>query len=337
MPGEIAILGGTGFIGSALVAALRKRGYRLKVVSRRAGPERNRTEGVTYVRGDVGDASSMLECLRDTSVVFHLATGGGNNWAAFERDFVQGARNVANACLAYNARRLIYTSSVAALYLGGTKPVDESAGTDTKPGSRSHYSRAKILAESVLQQMHHASGLPLVVVRPALVAGRGGMLNHSGVGFWPSSTCCTGWGRGKTPLPFVLVEDVAEALVLAMETPGIEGRSFNLAGPIRPSAAEFMEMVRKRSRRNFRFYPQSLLKMQMIEILKWAVKCAARKRDNAWPSFRDLKSRSLRAQLDSTAAERILGWSPTTSTATFLAEAIDSHLQPLLAGDLRCT
>lgn len=336
MPGEIAILGGTGFIGSALVAALRKRGYRLRVVSRRAGPERNRTEGVTYVRGDVGDASSMLECLRDTSVVFHLATGGGNNWAAFERDFIQGARNVANACLAHKVRRLIYTSSVAALYLGGTKPVDESAGTDAKPGSRSHYSRAKILAESVLQQMHRDSRLPLVVVRPALVVGRGGMLNHSGVGFWPSSACCIGWGRGETPLPFVLVEDVAEALVLAMETPGIEGQSFNLAGPIRPSAAEFMEMVRKRARRNFRFYPQSLLKMQTIEILKWAVKCAARKRDNAWPSFRDLKSRSLRAQLDSTAAERILGWSPTTSTDTFLAEAIDSHLQPLLAGDLRC-
>jgi len=118
MPGEIAILGGTGFIGSALVAALRKRGYRLRVVSRRAGPERNRTEGVTYVRGDVGDASSMLECLRDASVVFHLATGGGNNWAAFERDFIQGARNVANACLAHNVRRLIYTSSVAALYIG---------------------------------------------------------------------------------------------------------------------------------------------------------------------------------------------------------------------------
>jgi nucleoside-diphosphate-sugar epimerase len=175
----------------------------------------------------------------------------------------------------------------------------------------------------------------VVIVRPAIVVGRGSSHCHSGVGQWPADTCCLGWGRGKHPLPFVLVEDAARALAAAKDVPGIEGQCFNLAGDVRLSAKEFLSLLRERSLRNFRFYPQSLWKMQAIEILKWGLKVAARKPDNPWPSFRDLKSRSMRAPMDCALAKRVLGWKPTQSLEVFLGEAIDGNLSRIPPGDLR--
>ena len=47
-----------------------------------------------------------------------------------------------------------------------------------------------------------------------------------------SDTCIVGWGAGDNRLPCVLVQDVASALVLAKDAPGIDGMAFNLSGDI---------------------------------------------------------------------------------------------------------
>ena len=242
---------------------------------------------------------------------------------------------MAENCLRHRVERLVYTSSIAALYLGERCGIDERTGPDPKAVKRSHYSRAKSLAEKLLQDLHRTAGLPVVVVRPGVVVGPKGMLNHSGLGIWPSDTCCLGWGRGNNPLPFVLVGDVAQALANCMQAPGIEGMTFNLVGDVRPTAVEFVNLVRVRSRRNFRFYTQSLWKTQTIEIGKWMLKTLVHKPDNPFPSYRDLKSRSLRSQFDCSAAKDKLAWRPVKSMDAFIADAIDSHLRPLSPQDLR--
>ena len=285
----------------------------------------------------MADAAAISDSIAGSQAVVYLATGGGATWSDFERDFVGGARNVGQACLRHAVRRLVYTSSTAALYLGRKMTIDESAGVDGTGAGRGMYSRAKIMAEGLLQEMRATSQLPVVVVRPGVVVGRGGMLNHSGIGLWPSDTCCIGWGRGNTPLPFVLVDDVARAIVSALDTPAIEGMCFNLAGDVNLSAREFVRLLAERSFRNCRFYPQSFAKMQLLEIGKWLLKHLARKRDNPFPSYRDLKSRSMRSQLDTSAAKKFLNWSPNRSREVFIAEAIESHCPPPPAGDLRLT
>jgi nucleoside-diphosphate-sugar epimerase len=330
---SVLVIGGGGFIGKPLVSLLRESGCRVKVASRQAS---GRDEpGLEFRRADVGNPDSIRSAVEGASVVYYLATGSCQSWAEAHRDFVEGAANVAGACQANGVRRMIYVSSSAALYLGGAAGTDETAGTDPQPGGRGFYARGKIEAERMLLELHARSGLPVVIVRPAIVVGRGSSHCHSGVGQWPADTCCLGWGRGKHPLPFVLVEDAARALAAAKDVPGIEGQCFNLAGDVRLSAKEFLSLLRERSLRNFRFYPQSLWKMQAIEILKWGLKVAARKPDNPWPSFRDLKSRSMRAPMDCALAKRVLGWKPTQSLEVFLGEAIDGNLSRIPPGDLR--
>lgn len=328
----VLVLGGRGFIGRRLTARLKEEGCRVRVAGR-SGPAAD--AGTEYARADLADPSSLDEAVRGADVVFHLATGGGNQWADFERDFLIAGRSVAEACLRHGVRRLVYTSSTAALYLGGSAPLTEADGIDSQPRKRAFYSRAKIGAENLLMEMHRTSGLPVTILRPAIVVGAGGPLTHSGVGYWPSELWCLGWGRGGHPLPFVLVDDVAAAMAAARTVPGIEGRSFNLAGDVRISAREFVALLSERSLRHFHFYSQSLWKMQAVEIFKWLLKVAARKPENALPSYRDLKSRAMRAPLDCTAAKTILGWKPNADPVVFLSAAIDSNVDALLPGDPR--
>jgi nucleoside-diphosphate-sugar epimerase len=331
---SIVILGGSGFIGRQLVRLLTESGETVTVVSRR--PPAAVQQDIRYVRGDIADSASINRYIEGASVVFHLATGSGTAWSDFERDFLQGTHNVATACLDYGVSRLIYTSSIAALYLGGRDKIDESTGVDPKPHRRAYYSRAKIHAEQILMDFRSKRGLPVVILRPGVVMGPG-RLNHSGIGMWVSDTCCIGWGRGKTRLPLVLASDVASALVAAMRTPNIEGQCFNIVGDIRMSASEFVSQIAKCSLRNFRFYPRMAARAQALEIIKWFLKAIARRPGNEFPSMRDLKSRALVSEFDCTAAHHILNWHPTTDWSTFRSEAIDSSLRPVLAGDLRVT
>ena len=163
---SVLVIGGAGFIGKPLVARLRENGCRVRVASRQAG---GRDEpGLEYRRADVADPDSIMSVAQGVSVVYHLATGGGQTWAEVHRDFVGGAANVAAVCQANGVRRMIYVSSSAALYLGGAGRLDETAGTDPQPDKRGLYSRGKIEAERVLLELHARSAFPVVIVRPRL-------------------------------------------------------------------------------------------------------------------------------------------------------------------------
>jgi len=328
-----AVIGGTGFIGSALVERLRSLGEPLRIISRRAaGPAGGLVE---YAAASVGDRDTICAALSGCRRVYCLSTGGDGTWEGFQRDFIAGARNVGEACLEHGVERLVYCSSIAALYFGGRGKITAETPPDSKPLSRSLYARAKILAEQELMALHCGRALPVVIVRPGVVLGRGGMLNHSGLGLWMSDLDCVGWGMGRSPLPLVLADDVADALVRAMQTPGLEGKPLNLAGDVRLSAREFVEEMRRRARRCFRFHPRPLWWLQAGEIAKWLVKAAARKPGNTWPSWRDLQSRSLRRQMDCTWEKQVLGWQPEASRERFVSLAIDSNLAKRSAWDLR--
>ena len=110
------VIGGTGFIGSHLVRELVRQGFRVRVLSRGAVPS---TDGPTEcIRGSLTDSNVLRDAISGSSVVFHVAGGGGRSWEEFNHDVVLGTLNLATACLRHGRPRLIYASSIAALYLG---------------------------------------------------------------------------------------------------------------------------------------------------------------------------------------------------------------------------
>lgn len=334
---EILVIGGAGFLGGHVVRMLRENGFSVRIFSRSGGRGKPSDPGIRYIAGDIGNSQEISAAVKGVKVVYDLAANPVGTWEEIRRAYVDGPRNVAEACLQHGVRRLVYVSSTAALDWGLNSTIDETAGVDEKARLRpGFYHLAKIAAEKLLAEFHAKSGLPVVVFRPAIVVGRGGTLCHSGIGTWRDSTCCAIVGKGRHPLAFVLVQDVAVAFLAAMDAPDIEGRTFNLAGDVRPSAIEMVHHMRERSRRNFRAYPQSLYKLHAVSWFKHLIKLMVGK-ESQRPHWHNLKCEQVRTQLDCSAAKKHLGWKPVSDQETFLREAIDAHLRPIHIQDLRLT
>jgi nucleoside-diphosphate-sugar epimerase len=276
-----------------------------------------------------------MEVIEGATYVCDLSMGGGLTWEDYERDYIGGARNVGKACLRHGVKRLLYTSSISALFLGSGKPIKESDGADPLPLKRGFYGRAKIGAEQELMKLHASDKLPVVVFRPGVVIGPGGMLVHGALGDTTSGIAIIGYGSGKHPLPWVLAEDVAQAMFISRNIPGIDGEAFNLAGDFRPTAAEFVEELRLRSKRNFRFYSRSIGMIRLAEFSRWALKAIMRKPGNVLIGARDTQGLQFSSYLDCSRAKQVLGWKPVADREEFYRQAIDIHLPAILPGDLR--
>jgi predicted dehydrogenase/nucleoside-diphosphate-sugar epimerase len=322
--GEVVVLGGTGLIGRRCVARLLANGTPVTLLARRPAllPPPWRDGTVRVFAGDAADPRVLARAFAGATAVLHLATAAGDDPAGVEAAMAAAVRAAGEAALAAKVARFVYTSSTAALWLGDDRAIDGAAGTDPRPAARGAYARGKIAAERELAALH-AQGLPVVVVRPAIVVAAEGALEHSGVGLWVRDNHCVGWGTGRVPLPFVLADDVAQALVAALTAPAAVGRAYNLAGDVRLTAREWTETLAVRTRRDYRFHPTPLRWMWLQEVGKYAVKALAR-RPREWPAFRDLASRSFRTALDCGDAKRDLGFAPEGDRARFLARVFDA-------------
>ena len=144
---DVAVLGGTGFIGRATVARLLQEGLSVAVMARGteglpplfSGPR------IRLLRGDIADAGAVAQAVGGAGAVVNLAHGGGGaDYAAIRAAMVGGAEVVARACLAAGTARLLHVGSIASLYLGpgggpvtgATPPDAEAAGAATTPAPR---------------------------------------------------------------------------------------------------------------------------------------------------------------------------------------------------------
>jgi dihydroflavonol-4-reductase len=219
------VTGATGFIGSHVVRLLVERGDDVRATVR-AGSVDAPLDGlaVRKVRADICDRRSIRRAMRGVERVFHLA-GTTNLRLPRERVFalnVEGTRIVLEEAMRAEAQRVVYTSSVAAI--GPALPgatANESSIWDAGR-YRIPYVDSKHEAELIAMRVA-ARGLPLVIVNPTQVMGRGDPGRSSTV-------LVRRFMRRQIPayvdgtLNIVGVEDVARGHLLADELGGIGQR-----------------------------------------------------------------------------------------------------------------
>lgn len=334
-PGEVLVLGASGALGRKLVARLMESGFPVTAAVRRLHSlppvlDRGARSGeVRLVRASLEDATELREAVAGVDVVVHLATGAGTTWEAVERAMVRGTRNLGEAALEAGVSRLVFVSTTAALYLGpdcGSEVVSDDVPTDPQPSGRPLYARGKIAAEKELGELV-GRGLNATIVRPAVVLDPDTPMQHSGLGLWVQDNHCVGWGRGERPCPLVLGDDVADALLRLVGYSGseLDGKAMNLAARVPLTAADVVDAWRAHSGRAVTFHPRPLALSQTMEIGKWLVKKAGRRKDAEFPSWRDLKSRSLWPALGCERARDILGWQPVEDRDAFLAKLFNAN------------
>jgi dihydroflavonol-4-reductase len=179
----ILITGGTGFIGSNLAAALVSQGYHVKILRRATSLTTlvDRLDVEHYI-GDVRDIASLRAAMKNCDTVFHTAAIV-SFWKSLRQlqleVNIKGTKNVADACMETGVKRLVHTSSIAALgHPAVGKLADENTAFNWQHLS-SGYKASKHLAEIEIEKAI-TRGLDAVIINPTVIIGPGDINFHGG-------------------------------------------------------------------------------------------------------------------------------------------------------------
>ncbi|SHH65214.1 NAD-dependent epimerase/dehydratase family protein [Marivita hallyeonensis] len=319
------VIGGTGFIGRALTRALVAKGQDVRVLSRgRFGPFPDLPDEVETVGVSLYDKAALIEAMQGIDVVYNLARSLEGTWEdALEHDVGVSVR-IAEACQEAGVKRLVYTGTIASYDMSSPlQKITEDVPFPTDMSDRNMYARSKAECEKRLMEMHRRDGLPLVIARPGIVVGHGGPLQHWGIGRWHGAGAVRIWGNGLNILPFVLIDDVADGLILMGEHPDAVGQSYNLIGEPMLSARGYFDAIHRALGARVRVSSGNLTVFWAADAVKHALKVyALRRRGLSRPSLADWKSRAHLSPFVNAKPKEELGWKPEADKARFIEKAI---------------
>lgn len=330
---DTLVVGGTGFIGKRLVAELLAEGRSVRVLTRSRSSAELELAGlpVDIAEGRHDDPALLDRVLPGVRTVYHLAKATGEKWSDYYEADVKPTNALADASIRNGVRRFVYTGTIDSYYSADPSAViTGDTPLDPRIGRRNHYARSKALCEAGLLRMRAERGLPLVILRPGIVIGKGSPPAHWGVGRFVSDSLVKYWGDGENPLPFVLVDDVARALALAGTTPGIEGRTFLLTDRPMLTAREYVGLVQRFSGTEIRQISCPIWRHFLEDLLKEAVKNAIRHPNRRVPSYRDWACRAHRSTYDSSATMTELGWKPVGDKEAMIEQGIKASVEQYL-------
>jgi len=227
VPEQTLIIGGTGFIGGAILASLVGEGVPVRAAVR-GGAGAVRAAGAVPVVADLLDPGALRRAMAGCSLVYHA--GGLNSMCPKEpgRLFevnVQGSANVITAAARAGVRRVVYTSSAATL--GERRDTVATEDSPHRGRFLSQYERSKYLAERRVLELGSQLGVDVVCVNPSSVQGPG---RTRGTARWliRYADGRLGW-MVDTRVSLLAIGDCTRAHLLAAER-GVAGRRYLLNG-----------------------------------------------------------------------------------------------------------
>lgn len=249
----VTIFGGSGFVGKQVVRRLVRDGYRVRVVTRNPNlhlelKPLGEVGQIALVRGDIRNAEHVRNAVRDAAFVVNLVgilrPGGGQSFSAIH---AEGPAAIARACAAEGVDALVQMSAIGA-----------------SVGSNSAYARSRAAGEAAVR----AEVPQAIILRPSVIFGaEDGFFNlfarlmRLARGFFPS------FGGGRTRFQPVYVGDVAEAVSVALRTPALKGRIFELGGPAVMSLQEILDLIARETGRSFIYVPVPFFMLDIVGLL----------------------------------------------------------------------
>lgn len=170
---RVAVTGGSGRLGCALVRALLARSDQVTVLSLSAGtPPSLAGLDVRVQQGSVLVAADVRELVKDAELVFHLAAKvdlDRDRDGSIHAVNVDGTRLVASACLERRIRMLHCSSHHALVLEPLSRPLDESKPLALE--DKCDYHRSKAEGELLVRRMIRTRGLDAVIVNPGSLIG----------------------------------------------------------------------------------------------------------------------------------------------------------------------
>jgi NADH dehydrogenase len=229
---SICVLGGSGFVGTHLCAALARDGWSITVPTRDPARARHLAPipSLKLVAANIHDPAELLAVVAGHRSVVNLVgilNEKGRNGAGFRHVHVDLVRALVDACRRQRVDRLLHVSAL-------------NADADDGP---SHYLRSKGLGERVI---HEECGeiLAWTILRPSVIVGpRDDFANRFArlLRMIPLGLPLARAGARFAP---VWVGDVVAAIERALSHDGTAGETYELCGPDRLTLAEIVRSVR---------------------------------------------------------------------------------------------
>lgn len=217
----ILLLGGGGFIGGALARRLQAEGREVHIIARSKRPDA--VQGVAYHYGSLDDAALLSSMAARCATVVHLASTSTPGSSARHPEKESG-NLVPMMGLLHNLREwpsthLLFLSSGGTVY---GNPARNPVPEDAPLAPLSYYGAGKVAMESFLQAYRSASH-PVTILRPSNTYGPGQDLRQ-GFGLirtmlehLKNGTAIDVWGDGRSVRDYLYIDDLLDALVLAID------------------------------------------------------------------------------------------------------------------------
>lgn len=223
---SILLLGGGGFIGQATAKRLAS-GSNVHILARQHTLPA--TPAIHTYTGDLSDPAILNTLLPQCGTVVHLASsttpGSSANKPSDELDNLRPTLNLLDRLINQKGIHLIFVSSGGTVY--GNPPC-APVNEDAPFAPRSYHGAGKMALEGFLQAFR-AAGNAVTILRPSNVYGPGQGLRR-GFGFVRTvlehsrkGTTLEIWGDGESVRDFMYVEDVADAIAMAISNPTDNG------------------------------------------------------------------------------------------------------------------
>jgi len=151
-PLTVALVGGSGFIGRAVMRQLIGQGHSVRLLSRTT-PAFPLPANVTWFYANTAHPDTLIPHLSNCHAVVHLVAVLAERGTPFTTTITQSAAHTAQAARAAGVPHFVYISALGA-----------------SPTSPSRYAQAKAMAESAVRNAYPTATL----LRPSLVIGNGG-------------------------------------------------------------------------------------------------------------------------------------------------------------------
>jgi nucleoside-diphosphate-sugar epimerase len=208
---KVLVTGATGFTGSRVVPLLLQSGYEVRCLTRATSdrsPLLSALENADYAMNDIewaaGDLSnldSLISALRGADALVNIASLGFGH-----------AETIIGSAKEAGVKRGIFISTTAIF-------------TQLNAGSKS----VRLAAENAIQD----SGLDYTILRPTMIYGSSRDRNMGRLIRWLRlSPVIPIFGDGESLQQPIFVDDVAQAVLRALQTDATIGRSYNIAGKV---------------------------------------------------------------------------------------------------------
>jgi nucleoside-diphosphate-sugar epimerase len=238
------ITGASGFVGGHVADACVRKEQTLTAIVRGTSDTRELEKlGAILYRGELSDPNVVRQAVAEADVIVHCAAKVGD-WGPvsdYRQVNVECLRVLLDACKGMALSRFIHLSS-----LGVYQTRHHEGTNETEPLPRSHrdgYSQSKVEAEQLALRYYHDFGVPVVILRPGFVYGprdRTVMPRiidnlRQGTARYP--------GGGETVLNTIFVENLVDAIFLAVEKDKAVGEVFNLTDGEAVTKRQFIEAI----------------------------------------------------------------------------------------------